>query len=155
MAGVNKVILVGRLGRDPEMTYTPGGMAVCKFPLATSKKKKDGAEVTSWHRCTAFGKTGEMIGQYLSKGRELYVEGELQYGQYEKDGVTRYTTDIIVNQFSFIGSGKGGGGQESAYPDEPYQNYDTGGGFGGGYPNASPAGAPSKSQSPPDDDIPF
>jgi single-strand DNA-binding protein len=156
MAGVNKVILVGRLGRDPEMTYTPGGMAVCKFSLATSKKKKDGAEVTSWHRCTAFGKTGEMIGQYLSKGRELYVEGELQYGQYEKEGVTRYTTDIIVNQFSFIGGGKGGGGgQENAYPDEPYQNYETGGGYGGGYPNPPQGGAPPKTQSPPDDDIPF
>lgn len=157
MAGVNKVILVGRLGRDPEMTYTPSGMAVCKFSLATSKKKKDGPEVTAWHRCTAFGKTGEVIGQYLSKGRELFVEGEIQYGQYEKDGITRYTTDIIVNQFSFIGGGKGSGGQENTYPEEPDPNYSSGG-YNSGYQNPPPAqggAAPHTQQSPPDDDIPF
>ena len=153
MAGVNKVILVGRLGRDPEMTYTPNGMAVCKFSLATSKKRKDGSELTAWHRCTAFGKTGEIIGQYMGKGRELYVEGELQYGQYEKDGVTRYTTDIIVNQFSFIG-GKGGGVDASYQQDAPYQSQDS------GYGNNQYQGGPnqghySQSPMPPDDDIPF
>lgn len=110
MAGVNKVILLGNLGRDPELSHTPGGMAVCKFSLATSRKQKDGTEITAWHRCTAFNKTAEVIDQYLSKGNQLYVEGELQYGQYEKDGVTRYTTDIIVNQFSFVGN-KGGSDQ--------------------------------------------
>ena len=104
MSGVNKVIILGRLGRDPEISYTPSGMAVCKFSLATSRKKKDGSEITQWHRCTAFDKLGETIAQYLSKGRELFIEGELQYSQYEKDGIKRYSTDIIVRQFNFVGS---------------------------------------------------
>lgn len=117
MAGVNKVILLGNLGRDPEISYTPSGMAVCKISLATSRRNKDGQDVTAWHRCTAFGRTAEIISQYMAKGRQLYIEGELSYGQYEKDGVTHYTTDIIVNQFTFVGSGGGGGG----------------GGRGGGY----------------------
>lgn len=118
MAGVNKVILLGNLGRDPELSYTPGGMAVCKFSIATSKKKQDGTEVTSWHRLTAFGKQAEIIAQYVSKGQQLYVEGELSYGQYEKDGITRYTTDIIVNEISFVGSAKQGDGQQ---PQQQYQ----------------------------------
>lgn len=114
MAGVNKVILLGNLGRDPEVSYTPGGMAVCKFSIATSRKVK-GEDVTSWHRCTAFDKRGETIGRYVSKGQQLYVEGELQYGQYEKDGITRYTTDVIVNQFSFVGSKQDNGQNQSGY----------------------------------------
>lgn len=108
MAGVNKAIIMGNLGRDPELSYTQGGMAVCQFSIATSKKKKDGAEVTSWHKCKAFGKTAEIITQYVGKGSQLYVEGELSYGQYEKDGITRYTTEIIVNEISFVGSAKQG-----------------------------------------------
>ena len=104
MPGVNKVIIMGNLGRDPELSYSNGGMAVCQFSLATSKKKKDGAEITSWHRCKAFGKTAEIITQYVGKGQQLYVEGELSYGQYEKDGQTHYTTDIFVNEFTFVGS---------------------------------------------------
>jgi single-strand DNA-binding protein len=106
MAGVNKVIIMGNLGRDPELSYTQGGMAMCKFSLATSKKKKDGEEVTSWHRCTAWGRTAEVIAQYVGKGQQLYIEGELVYGQYEKDGIVRYTTDIFVNEFTFVGPGK-------------------------------------------------
>ncbi len=132
MAGVNKTIILGNLGRDPEMSYTPGGMAICKFSLATSKKKKDGEEITSWHRCTSFNKTAELIGQYVTKGQQLYVEGELSYGEYEKDGVKRYTTDIIVNQFTFIGSkggdNQGGGGGHGGYNPNSQQ-----GGQGGGY----------------------
>jgi len=142
MAGVNKIIILGRLGQDPEMTYTQSGMAVCKFSLATSKKKKDGSEVTAWHRCVAFDKRAELISQYVSKGKELYIEGELEYGQYEKDGVTRYTTDIIVNQFNFI-SGGGGNNQQN---NNGYQQ------------NAQQAntGNPSQNnQMPPDDGIPF
>jgi single-strand DNA-binding protein len=105
MAGVNKVIVLGNLTRDPETSYTQSGMAICKFSIATSKKVK-GEEVTSFHRCTAFKKTAELINQYVTKGQQLYVEGELSYGSYEKDGVTHYTTDIIVNQFTFIGGKK-------------------------------------------------
>ena len=106
MAGVNKAIVMGRLGRDPETTYTQAGMAVCKFSLATSRKQKSGAEITQWHRCTAFGKAGELIQQYVHKGNMLYVEGEITYSQYEKDGITRHSTDIIVREFSFISSGQ-------------------------------------------------
>ena len=135
MAGVNKVIILGRLGQDPEMTYTPSGMAVCKFSLATSKKKKDGNEITSWHRCTAFDKTGELISQYVSKGRELFVEGELRYGQYEKDGLTKFTTDIIVNQFTFISG--------------PKQDQNSQQGVNNNYSNTG------NQNTPPDDDIPF
>lgn len=105
MAGVNKVIILGNLGRDPETSYTQSGMAICKFSLATSKKVK-GEKVTSWHRCTAFQKTAELIQQYVTKGQQLYVEGELSYGSYEKDGVTHHTTDIIVNQITFISQTK-------------------------------------------------
>lgn len=99
---VNKTILLGRLTKDPDTSYTKSGMAVCKFTLATSKKYK-GEEKTAFHRCTAFDKRGEAIGQYVIKGQQLYVEGEIQYGSYDKDGVTHYTTDIIVTQFAFIG----------------------------------------------------
>lgn len=104
MAGVNKVIIMGNCGKQPELSYTQGGMAVCKFSLATSKRKKDGTDVTSWHRCTAFGRSAETIAQYVSKGQQLYVEGELSYGQYEKDGQTHHTTEIFVNEFTFVGS---------------------------------------------------
>lgn len=137
MAGVNKAIILGRLGRDPEMTYTQSGMAICKFSLATSRKMKDGQEVTQWHRCTAFNKTGELISQYVNKGNQLYVEGEITYSQYEKDGVTRYSTDIIVREFNFINSG--GGGQQGGGYQPPQQ----GGGQqqgGGGYQQPDPQG---------------
>ena len=93
--------------------------------MATSKRKKDGTEVTSWHRCKAFGKTAEIITQYVGKGQQLYVEGELSYGQYDKDGITRYTTDIIVNEISFVGSAKQGESQQpqqygnSGYDGQP------------------------------------
>lgn len=124
MAGVNKVILMGNLGRDPELSYTQSGMALCKFSIATSKRKKDGTDVTSWHRCTAFGRTAEVITQYVGKGQQLYVEGELSYGQYEKDGIVRYTTDIFVNEFAFVGAGKGGQQQnyDSQMGQPPQQN---------------------------------
>ena len=154
MAGVNKAIILGRLGQNPEISYTQSGLAVCKFSLATSKKQKNGQEVTQWHRCTAFDKAGELITKYVSKGNMLYIEGEITYGQYEKDGVTRYTTDIIVREFNFISSGDGrqGGGQ----------NTQQGGGYSG---NQGPSSNNFKGQtspgmtggqgSIPDDDIPF
>ena len=113
MAGVNVAIVMGHLGRDPEITYTPSGMAVCKFSIATSKKKKNGEEVTQWHRLTAFDKAGELISKYVKKGDQLYVSGEINYGEYEKDGVKRYSTDIIVREFNFIGGGKGQGNQQN------------------------------------------
>jgi len=73
MAGVNKVIILGRIGRDPELSFANSGLAVCKFSMATSKKRKDGQEITAWHRCVAFGKTAEIIEKYVGKGDPLYV----------------------------------------------------------------------------------
>jgi len=140
LAGVNKVILLGYLGRDPEISYTSSGMAVCKFSLATSKKRKDGQEVTAWHRCTAFDKRGEAISRYVSKGQQLYVEGELAYGQYEKDGVTVFTTDIILTQFSFVGCKNSGNNNQSQ------DAQDASGFYSGG-------NSPAPMQD--DDDIPF
>lgn len=105
MAGINKAIILGNLGRDPEIIHTTSGIVVCKFSIATSKKTKDGQEITQWHRCTAFGKVGEIISKYVSKGDQLYVEGEINYSQYEKDRITHYSTDIIVREFNFINSG--------------------------------------------------
>ncbi len=108
MAGINKAILVGRLGRDPEVRYTPDGRAVSSFSIATSDEWKDKEtgekkERTEWHRIVAFGKLGEICGEYLSKGRQVYVEGKLQTRSWEKDGVTRYTTEIIATDVQFLG----------------------------------------------------
>jgi len=109
MAGINKVILVGNLGKDPEVSYTQSGTAVAKFSIATSEKWTDKGtgekkDKTEWHRITAFGKLGEICGEYLAKGKQVYIEGRLQYGSYEKDGITRYTTDIIASQMQMLGS---------------------------------------------------
>ncbi|MFC1813185.1 single-stranded DNA-binding protein [Thermodesulfobacteriota bacterium] len=118
---INKAILVGNLGRDPEVTYTPSGMAVAKFSIATSEKWKDKnsgemQERTEWHRITAFGRLGEICGEYLSKGRQVYIEGRIQYGSYEKDGVTHYTTDIIAREMKMLGTKSSG---ETYSPSEP------------------------------------
>jgi single-strand DNA-binding protein len=117
MAGVNKVFLVGNLGSDPEMRYTAGGTAVCKFSLATSRRftGKDGQkqEKTEWHRIVAWGKLGEICGQYLAKGKQVVIEGRIDYGSYEKDGVKHYTTDIVAENMQMLGSpGQGTRAQE-------------------------------------------
>src|SRR5574340_399090 len=107
MVGVNKVILVGNLGADPEMRYTAGGTAVAKFRMATTERYKDRQgnmqERTDWHRITVWGKLAEICGQYLAKGKQVYIEGRLEYGSYEKDGVKHYTTDIIANTMQMLG----------------------------------------------------
>ena len=114
MSGVNKVILVGRLGADPEVRYTSSGTAVAKFNLATSEnwKDKDGSkqEKTEWHRVVAFGKLGEICGEYLSKGKQVYVEGKLQTRSWDdKDGNKKYTTEVNINSMVMLGSGSGEG----------------------------------------------
>ncbi|MEK6726670.1 MAG: single-stranded DNA-binding protein [Deltaproteobacteria bacterium] len=125
MSGVNKVILLGRLGADPEVRYTAGGTAVAKFNLATSEtyKDKEGKkqEKTEWHRVVAFGKLGEICGEYLSKGKQVYVEGKLQTNSWEdKEGNKRYTTEVNINNMVMLGSGSGeGGGKEVAASAEP------------------------------------
>ncbi|RLB96974.1 MAG: single-stranded DNA-binding protein, partial [Deltaproteobacteria bacterium] len=118
MAGINKAIIVGRLGRDPEVRYTPDGTAVANFSVATSEEWKDKntgekRERTEWHRVVAFRRLGEICGEYLSKGRQVYVEGRIQTRDWEdKDGNKRYTTEIVANQMQMLGSRDdvGGGG---------------------------------------------
>lgn len=111
--GINKVILVGNLGNDPEVKYTQGGMAICTLSLATTsvRKDKEGQQIekTEWHRVKLFGKLGEIAGEYLKKGRQVYIEGRLEYSTSEKDGVTRYFTDIIGDDMQMLGGGGGGG----------------------------------------------
>lgn len=108
MSGVNKVILVGRLGADPEVRYTPGGAAVANFRMATSEKwTKDGErqERTEWHKIVAFGKLGEICGEYLAKGKQVYIEGRIQTRSWEdKDGNKRWTTEIVANNMQMLGS---------------------------------------------------
>jgi single-strand DNA-binding protein len=116
MASINKVILIGNLGRDPELRYTPGGQAVANFTLATnerfSNKEGEKQERTEWHRIVAWGRTGELCAQYLSKGRSVYLEGRLQTREWEdKEGQKRRTTEIVAQTVQFLGGrgGEGGG----------------------------------------------
>ena len=153
MAGVNKAILVGNLGRDPELRQTPNGQSVVNFTLATSENWTDKSgqrqERTEWHRIVVWGRTAEMCNQYLSKGRTVYIEGRIQTREWEdKDGNKRYTTEINASTVQFIGPrGDGGGGGG---------NYSGGSGGGGsrGGSSGSPDG-PMDPGPPMDDDIPF
>ena len=133
--GVNKVIIVGNLGQDPEVRYMPNGNAVANITVATSESwKKDGEkhEKTEWHRVVFFGKIAEIAGQYLHKGSQCYIEGRLQTREWEKDGVKRYTTEIVVDMqgtLQLLG-GKGDGQQQAqrqqstprAQPQRPQQS---------------------------------
>ena len=115
--GVNKVILVGSLGNDPDVKYTQGGMAITRISIATTsvRKDKDGnqQEKTEWHRVVFFGKLGEIAGEYLRKGSSVYVEGSIKYDKYTgQDGVEKYSTDIVANEMHMLGGkqeGQGGG----------------------------------------------
>lgn len=144
MAGINKVIIVGNLGADPEVRYTPSGSAVANFSVATSESWKDKntgekKERTEWHRIVVWGKLGELCGEYLSKGRQVYVEGRLQTRSYDdKEGVKRYMTEIIATDVQFLGSKESGGGRPAGGAAPPRDSF--------GVPGAPP---------PADDDIPF
>ncbi len=165
MASVNKVILVGNCGRDPEVRYLPSGQAVANVTLATSSRRKDKnsgemIEDTQWHRITFYDRLAEIAGEYIKKGRPIYVEGRLKYGKFtNKDGVEQNTCDIIATEMQLLGSREGmgspGGGEE---------------GGGGGYARqaapasraAPPAVRPQAAAAKPssgfddmDDDIPF
>ena len=113
MAGVNKVIILGNLGADPELRSSPSGITTCRLSIATSmnwtdKNSGEKKEKTEWHRIVFFGRSAEVLDQYVKKGQQLYVEGRLQTNKYEKDGIERYSTDIIGESFNFIsGSGSG------------------------------------------------
>ena len=153
---VNKAILVGNLGKDPEVRFTGTGRAVCKFPLATTTtwNDTDGArqERTEWHNVIVWGKQGENCGKFLSKGRQVFVEGEIRSRSYDdKDGNKRYITEIIAADVQFLGGGgregnAGGrpaGGREDGPPPPSDGDFGGGGGYGGGGGGG------------PDDDIPF
>ncbi len=140
MAGVNKVILVGNLGKDPELRNTTSGTSVCEFSIATGERwqGKDGQmqERTEWHRIVVWGKLGENCAKFLSKGRQVFLEGRLQTRSWEdKDGNKRYTTEIVARDVQFLGGGSGGGGGGgNDGPPPPANDYGaaSGGGFGGG-----------------------
>jgi single-strand DNA-binding protein len=163
--GVNKVILVGHLGADPDMRYTPSGQGVCELRLATSESWNDKngqrQERTEWHRIVVWGKRAEVCSKYLSKGRQVFVEGRIQTRNYDdKDGNKRYITEIIANDVQFLGGGgregggggggggggSGGGGRSRDEGPPPPADGDFGG-YGGGGGGGGGGG--------PDDDIPF
>ncbi|PPD56247.1 MAG: single-stranded DNA-binding protein [Methylotenera sp.] len=118
MASVNKVILMGNLGRDPEVRYMPNGEAVANFSIATTENWKDKSgvkqEKTEWHNIVMYRKLAEIAGEYLKKGRPVYVEGRLQTRKWEKDGVTRYSTEIIADSMQMLG-GKDGSNSSASY----------------------------------------
>ena len=165
MASVNKVILVGNCGRDPEIRYLPSGQAVANVTLATSSKRKDKnsgetIEDTQWHRITFYDRLAEIAGEYVKKGRPIYVEGRLKYGKYTgQDGVEKNTVDIIATELQLLGGREGMGGPSGGDED------------GGGAPRRAPAPQQQRAPAPAaqkpaaqkpssgfddmDDDIPF
>ena len=136
MASVNKVIIVGNLGADPETRYMPSGDAVTNIRVATTDRYKDKAsgemkEATEWHRIAFFGRLAEIAGEYLKKGSSVYIEGRLKTRQWEKDGQKQYSTEIVADQMQMLGGrGEGGGGQGGG--GGGYSRGGAGGGGGGG-----------------------
>lgn len=165
MAGVNKVILLGHLGRDPEMRYQPSGAAIANFSLATSEKFKDRdgnqQERTEWHRIVFFGRTAEVVGEYLKKGSMAYIEGRLQTRKWtDKEGQERYTTEIVGDRLQMVGSRQGGGDDDGGHREEhrasesrPAANRSPSGqgGGGGGFAGGGGGGFGGYE----DEDIPF
>jgi single-strand DNA-binding protein len=152
--GVNKVILVGHLGKDPEVRYSPNGQAVANVTLATSESWKDKAtgekqERTEWHRVVFFSRLAEIAGEYLKKGAQIYVEGRLQTRKWQdKEGKDRYTTEIVANEMQMLGSREGRGAAPEFDGDDAAPNAATE--KAGKRPAATAAGAGDF-----DDDIPF
>ncbi|WIG54322.1 MAG: Single-stranded DNA-binding protein [Rhodanobacteraceae bacterium] len=158
--GVNKVILVGNLGADPETRYSASGTAMCTIRIATTDSWKDKQtgerqEKTEWHRVKFFGRLAEIAGEYLKKGGQVYIEGSLRTDKYtDKEGVERYSTDIIANEMQMLGGrGEGGGGrgEGGGYQPRPAQGRPAGA-PPGGRPSAPP---PQDNGGFEDDDIPF
>jgi single-strand DNA-binding protein len=165
MASVNKVIIVGNLGRDPETRYMPSGDAMTNIAVATTDKWKDKAsgeqkEATEWHRIAFFGKLAEIAGQYLKKGSQVYIEGKLRTRKWtDKEGAEKYTTEIIADTMQMLGSRQGMGGSsgdDAGYGGSsgaPAQRPASGSGSSGGA--SRPASKPAPNFSDMDDDIPF
>jgi len=169
MASVNKVILIGNLGRDPEVRYAPSGSAICNVTIATSRNWKDKTsgerqEETEWHRVVFYDRLAEIAGEYLKKGRPVYVEGRLKTRKWtDKDGVEKYTTEIVADQMQLLGGREGGGGGGGGADDGGYANEGA-----PARPAARPAAAAARPPAAPrpapksstgfdgmDDDIPF
>ncbi|VVD81984.1 Single-stranded DNA-binding protein [Pandoraea eparura] len=170
MASVNKVILVGNLGADPEVRYMPSGDAVANIRLATTDRYKDKQsgefkELTEWHRVSFFGRLAEIVNEYLKKGSSVYIEGRIRTRKYQaQDGTERYSTEIVADQMQMLGGRSGGGGEGGG-------GYSRGGGGGGdeggggGYSRGGGGGGGGRQQAPAkqsgggfddmDDDIPF
>jgi single-strand DNA-binding protein len=158
MASVNKVILVGNLGRDPEMRYLPSGEAVANLAIATTDKYKDKSgqmvEQTEWHRVSFFGRTAEVCGQYLKKGGQVYVEGSIRTRKYtDKEGIEKYATEIRGDRMQMLGGRSGGGVAEmdDGFNQAPPQQQRS-------QPSKTPAAAQRPASSgfdDMDDDIPF
>ena len=152
--GVNKVILVGNLGRDPEVRYSPNGQAVANVTIATSESWKDKTtgdkqERTEWHRIVFFGRLAEIAGEYLKKGSQIYVEGRLQTRKWQdKDGHDRYTTEIVANEMQMLGSREGRGAPAADFAQEEPAAMNTSA-------SSSKAPAAAKAGGDFDDDIPF
>jgi single-strand DNA-binding protein len=169
MASVNKVILIGNLGRDPEVRYAPSGSAICNVTIATSRNWKDKTsgerqEETEWHRVVFYDRLAEIAGEYLKKGRPVYVEGRLKTRKWtDKDGVEKYTTEIVADQMQLLGGREGGGAGPGGADDGGYANEGA-----PARPAARPAAAAARPPAAPrpapksstgfdgmDDDIPF
>ena len=168
MASVNKVILLGNLGKDPETRYTTGGEAVTNLNIATSETWKDKSgekqEKTEWHRVVLFGRQAEIAGEYLKKGRSVYIEGRLQTRKYtDKDGVEKYSTEVVGDRMQLIGGAREGGGGGGGDADFSAPAGGSGGGrrdsgapsSGSGGGGSKPAGGTKKNVDDFDDDIPF
>lgn len=125
---MNNITILGRLGKDPETTFSKDGKAICKFSVGVTRKFNK--EVTDWFNCVSFGKTAEIIQQYFNKGSQIALQGEIQFGDYtDKEGIKRYTTSLVVNSFDFIGNNSnnsGGGSSQESTSDlgEPVYNED-------------------------------
>jgi single-strand DNA-binding protein len=167
MASVNKVILIGNLGRDPEVRYAPSGAAICNVTIATSRNWKDKTsgerqEETEWHRVVFYDRLAEVAGEYLKKGKSVYVEGRLKTRKWtDKDGVEKYTTEIVASDMTMLGGREGGaggagyGGEEGGGSAPVRQAAPT-----RSAPSPAPAGKPAAKKSSTgfddmDDDIPF
>ena len=167
MASVNKVILLGNLGRDPETRYTTGGDAVTNLNIATSEQWKDKngekQERTEWHRVVLFGRQAEIAGEYLKKGRSVYIEGRLQTRKYtDKDGVEKYSTEIVADRMQLIGGAREAGGGDDEMPGGGSSggggrapSRGAGGGGGGGQRPSGGSAGKKPGGDDFDDDIPF
>ncbi len=170
MASINKVIIIGNLGRDPEVRYTPNGAAVCNVSVATTRNWKDKnsgekIEETEWHRVVFYDRLAEIAGEYLKKGRPVYVEGRLKTRKWQdKDGKDNYTTEIVADNMQLLGGREGGGGYAGG-PSGGDESFSRDGGDQGATSSVRPASrpAPAASGTAPraaslenmDDDIPF